>query len=270
MPATADRIRVGVFGAGGRMGATVCRAVAADRRPRARRRGRPAPRGPRPAPGHRRRPADPPRRRTPRPSATPASRSRSTSPSSAAAARTCAGPGRATASTPSSAPPGSPTTTSRRFRDDVHPQQLRDRPELRHRRGAHDALRRAGGAVLRDGRDHRAAPRQEGRRAVGHGDAHRRAHGGGVDGLGRPTRPPPTVVEGAAAARGPAASTSTRCASAASSPTRRSCSAPTGQTLSIRHDSYDRTSFMPGVVLAVRAIADHPGVTVGLDALMDL
>ena len=43
-----------------------------------------------------------------------------------------------------------------------------------------------------------------------------------------------------------------------------------GQTLTLRHDSYDRTSFMPGVVLAVRAIADHPGVTVGLDALMDL
>ena len=43
-----------------------------------------------------------------------------------------------------------------------------------------------------------------------------------------------------------------------------------GQTLSLRHDSYDRTSFMPGVVLAVRAIANHPGVTVGLDALMDL
>lgn len=43
-----------------------------------------------------------------------------------------------------------------------------------------------------------------------------------------------------------------------------------GQTLSLRHDSYDRTSFMPGVVLAIRSIADHPGVTVGLDSLMDL
>ena len=43
-----------------------------------------------------------------------------------------------------------------------------------------------------------------------------------------------------------------------------------GQTLTVRHDSYDRTSFMPGVVLAVRAIAGYPGVTVGLDALMDL
>jgi 4-hydroxy-tetrahydrodipicolinate reductase len=44
----------------------------------------------------------------------------------------------------------------------------------------------------------------------------------------------------------------------------------TGQSLSIRHDSYDRTSFMPGVVLAVKRIADHPGVTVGLDPLLGL
>jgi len=43
-----------------------------------------------------------------------------------------------------------------------------------------------------------------------------------------------------------------------------------GQSLSIRHDSYDRDSFMPGVVLAVKAVADHPGVTVGLDALLDI
>lgn len=44
----------------------------------------------------------------------------------------------------------------------------------------------------------------------------------------------------------------------------------TGQTLQIRHDSYDRTSFMPGVVLACRRIADHPGVTIGLDPLLAL
>lgn len=41
-----------------------------------------------------------------------------------------------------------------------------------------------------------------------------------------------------------------------------------GQTLSIRHDSYDRSSFMPGVVMAVKAIADLPGVTVGLDSVL--
>jgi 4-hydroxy-tetrahydrodipicolinate reductase len=44
----------------------------------------------------------------------------------------------------------------------------------------------------------------------------------------------------------------------------------TGQTLTLRHDSYDRSSFMPGVVLAAKRIADLPGVTVGLDGLLDL
>jgi 4-hydroxy-tetrahydrodipicolinate reductase len=43
-----------------------------------------------------------------------------------------------------------------------------------------------------------------------------------------------------------------------------------GQSLSIRHDSYDRTSFMPGVLLAIRGVRDHPGLTVGLDALLNL
>jgi 4-hydroxy-tetrahydrodipicolinate reductase len=42
----------------------------------------------------------------------------------------------------------------------------------------------------------------------------------------------------------------------------------TGQTLSIRHDSYDRSSFMPGVLLGIHHVADRPGVTVGLDALL--
>ena len=43
-----------------------------------------------------------------------------------------------------------------------------------------------------------------------------------------------------------------------------------GETLTLRHDSYDRTSFMPGVLLGVRKIAARPGLTVGLDALLDL
>jgi 4-hydroxy-tetrahydrodipicolinate reductase len=43
----------------------------------------------------------------------------------------------------------------------------------------------------------------------------------------------------------------------------------TGQSLSIRHDSYDRTSFMPGVLLAVREVLNRPGLTVGLDSLLD-
>jgi 4-hydroxy-tetrahydrodipicolinate reductase len=44
----------------------------------------------------------------------------------------------------------------------------------------------------------------------------------------------------------------------------------TGQTLTIRHDSIDRTSFMPGVLLAVKHVGDRPGVTVGLDELLGL
>lgn len=43
-----------------------------------------------------------------------------------------------------------------------------------------------------------------------------------------------------------------------------------GETLTLRHDSYDRASFMPGVLLGVRKIASRPGLTVGLDALLDL
>ena len=42
-----------------------------------------------------------------------------------------------------------------------------------------------------------------------------------------------------------------------------------GETLKIRHDSYERTSFMPGVLLAVRSVRSRPGLTVGLDALLD-
>ncbi len=43
-----------------------------------------------------------------------------------------------------------------------------------------------------------------------------------------------------------------------------------GETLTIRHDSLDRTSFVPGVLLAVRQIAQRPGLTIGLEALLDL
>jgi 4-hydroxy-tetrahydrodipicolinate reductase len=42
-----------------------------------------------------------------------------------------------------------------------------------------------------------------------------------------------------------------------------------GQTLTIRHDSMDRTSFVPGVLLAIRWVPAHPGLTVGLAAILD-
>ena len=44
----------------------------------------------------------------------------------------------------------------------------------------------------------------------------------------------------------------------------------TGQTLSIRHDTIDRTSFMPGVVLAVKEVGAHPGLTYGLEHFLDI
>ncbi len=44
----------------------------------------------------------------------------------------------------------------------------------------------------------------------------------------------------------------------------------TGQTLTIRHDTMDRTSFLPGVLVGVKNVANHPGVTVGLDSYLGL
>jgi 4-hydroxy-tetrahydrodipicolinate reductase len=44
----------------------------------------------------------------------------------------------------------------------------------------------------------------------------------------------------------------------------------TGETLTIRHDSLDRASFMPGVVAAVRAVGDRPGLTVGIEQILGI
>jgi 4-hydroxy-tetrahydrodipicolinate reductase len=43
-----------------------------------------------------------------------------------------------------------------------------------------------------------------------------------------------------------------------------------GETLTIRHDSLDRTSFVPGVLLGVRRVAERPGLTIGIEPLLDL
>ncbi|WP_395307050.1 4-hydroxy-tetrahydrodipicolinate reductase [Mycobacterium sp. AMU20-3851] len=43
-----------------------------------------------------------------------------------------------------------------------------------------------------------------------------------------------------------------------------------GETLTIRHDSLDRTSFVPGVLLGVRKVAQRPGLTIGIEPLLDL
>ena len=44
----------------------------------------------------------------------------------------------------------------------------------------------------------------------------------------------------------------------------------TGQTLTIRHDTVDRTSFMPGVLVGVKRVTEFPGVTIGLDTYLGL
>jgi 4-hydroxy-tetrahydrodipicolinate reductase len=43
-----------------------------------------------------------------------------------------------------------------------------------------------------------------------------------------------------------------------------------GEQLTVRHDSFDRASFMPGVLAGVRAVASRPGLTVGLEHVLDL
>ena len=43
-----------------------------------------------------------------------------------------------------------------------------------------------------------------------------------------------------------------------------------GEMLTIRHDSFDRVSFMPGVMTGVRQVGDHPGLTVGLETYLGL
>jgi 4-hydroxy-tetrahydrodipicolinate reductase len=43
-----------------------------------------------------------------------------------------------------------------------------------------------------------------------------------------------------------------------------------GQLLTLRHDSLDRSSFMPGVLLAVKQVPYRPGLTVGLESLLGL
>lgn len=43
-----------------------------------------------------------------------------------------------------------------------------------------------------------------------------------------------------------------------------------GETLRVRHDSFDRASFMPGVIAAVRAVPQRPGLTIGIEAILGL
>ena len=132
------------------------------------------------------------------------------------------------------------------------------RPELRHRRGAHDAVRRAGRAVLRVGRDRRAAPPAQGRRAR----PAPRPRTARADRRGSRTRPasarcrtPPRSASTAPAAATSTASRCTRCACAAwSSHQEVLLRRATGETFTIRHDSTRRR-----VVRAGRAARRPPG-----------
>ena len=123
--------------------------------------------------------------------------------------------------------------------------------ELRRRRRAHDGLRRARDPPDARRRDHRAAPAHEARRAqrdrAGHRPSHRR----------RPPGEPGDVPIHSVRLPGLVAHQEVI------------FGAP-GQTLSIRHDTTDRTAFMPGVLMAVKAVASRPGLTVGLEAIMEL
>ena len=178
------RIRVGVFGAGGRMGSTVCQAVLDDpglelvaavdphhvgidlrqlgvarRRPQRR--------------AHRRRTRS-----------TRAPRSRSTSPCSTPHARTSPG-APTTACTRSSARAASTPPRSRRSGARFEASEANAVIAPNFAIGAVLMMRFAelAAPVLRQRRDHRAAPRREGRRAVGHRHEHRGAHGRRVVGL---------------------------------------------------------------------------------------
>ena len=118
------------------------------------------------------------------------------------------------------------------------------RAELRARRGADDALRRRGGEAAAARRDRRAAPRDEARRAVGHGEGDGRA-AAARDTPIHSVRLPGLVAHQEVIFGGP------------------------GQTLTIRHDTTSREAFVPGVLLALEQVGElPPGLTVGLDALL--
>ena len=261
-------LKVGVFGAGGRMGSTVCRAVAAD-------------------------PAlelvaavDPHHAGLDLHQVTgldlsflvaadgqaflDAGRARwwSTSPTSTPPARTCCS-SPSTASTPSSAPPASPTTTTCASAPRSPARNCVIAPNF------------AIGAVLMMRFAELAAPYFETAEIIElHHDDKLDAPSGTamltaerMAAASSEWAPDPTrteVLEGARGGEGPAGIRVHSVRLRGMVAHQEVILGTTGQTLSIRHDSYDRDSFMPGVVLAVKAVGDRPGVTVGLDALLDL
>ena len=142
---------------------------------------------------------------------------------------------------------------------------LRVGGELLHRGGPHDALRGAVRSLCHRGGGRRAAPRQKARRSLWHlarddpsyaGCAGRRR----VPGRGRPTRPrkrSSPAARGGAESEGGVHVHSVRLAGLVAH--QEVLFGLKGETLTIRHDSFDRASFMPGVLLAVRRVAEPRG-----------
>ncbi len=146
-----------------------------------------------------------------------------------------------------------------------------DRPQLLDRRRADDEVRRDRGAVLRVRRGHRDAPSGQGRCTLGTATrtaeliASARADAGSAP-LPDATDADPDGARGAKVAGVPVHSVRARGFVASQDVV----FGGVGETLSIRHDSSNRDSFMPGVVAAVRAVSSRPGVTVGLECVLGL
>ena len=152
------------------------------------------------------------------------------------------------ACTPSSAAPDSTSTSFASGSGAQQRGQLLRCAELRDRGGADDGGVEADRSAHAGGRDRRAPPRPEEGRAVGHRQADRQADreaGGNVHEPIHSIRLPGLVAHQEVMFGGE------------------------GQTLSIRHDFIDRTSFMPGVLLAVRKVPEFPErFVVGLENLL--
>ena len=111
---------------------------------------------------------------------------------------------------------------------------------------------------------------RQGRRAVGHGACGPPSAWPPRRGLGRRPHDARKSWPGPGAARGRPASTSTRSACGAWSPTRRCCSARPAQLLTIRHDSTTAPPSCRGWCWPSNGSADTPALTVGLDAYLGL
>ncbi len=145
--------------------------------------------------------------------------------------------------------------------------------QLRARRRPPHPVLRAGRPGHGRRRDRRAPPRRQGRRPLGHGVAHRRADRAARQESGAgPFNDDPTTemnLDGARGGLGPMGIRVHAVRLPGLVAHEEVIFGAASQILTIRHDSFDRRSFMPGVLLAIRQVAGRPGLTVGLGALLD-